>query len=80
MLLIVVMNVLLLELRWRGVNTTKLIIVIAVLKILHLKKIVIATSFLIAKLLMDRLSHSFILILLLIIHLNHVVTLRFGRT
>ena len=80
MLLIVVMNVLLLELRWRGVNTTKLIVVITVLKILHLKKIVIATSFLIAKLLMDRLSHSFILILLLIIHLNHVVTLRFGRT
>jgi hypothetical protein len=36
MLLIVVVDVLLLELRWRGVYTTKLIVVVAVLEILHL--------------------------------------------
>ena len=60
--------------------TTKLIVVVAVLKVLHLEKIVIAASFLVAKLLMHRLPHSFVLILLLIVHLNHVVTLRFGRT
>jgi hypothetical protein len=80
MLLIVVVDVLLLELRWRGVYTTKLIVVVAVLKILHLEKIVIATSFLVAKLLMHRVPHTFVLILLRIVHLNHVVTLRFGRT
>jgi hypothetical protein len=80
MLLIVVVDILLLELRWRGVYTTKLIVVVAVLKVLHLEKIVIAASFLVAKLLMHWLPHSFVLILLRIIHLNHVVTLRFGRT
>ena len=80
MLLIVVVDVLLLELRWRGVYTAKLIVVVAVLEILHLEKIVIATSFLVAKLLMHGLPHSFVLILLLIVHLNHVVALRFGRT
>ena len=83
MLLIVVVDVLLLELRWRCVYTTKLIVVVAVLEILHLEKIVIAASFLVAKLLMYGLPHSFVLILLLrrlIVHLDHVVTLRFGRT
>jgi len=83
MLLIVVVDILLLELRWRGVYTTKLIVVVAVLKVLHFEKIVIAASFLVAKLLMHGLPHSFVLILLLlrlIVHLNHIVTLRFGRT
>lgn len=80
LLIVVVVDVLLLELRWRCVYTTKLIVVVAVLEILHLEKIVIAASFLVAKLLMHGLPHSFVLILLLIVHLNHVVALRFGRT
>jgi len=80
LLIVVVVDVLLLELRWRCVYTTKLIVVVAVLEILHLEKIVIAASFLVAKLLMHGLPHSFVLILLRIVHLNHVVALRFGRT
>ena len=80
MLLIVVVDVLLLKLWRRGVYTTKLVVVVAILKILHLKKIVVASSFLVAQLLMHRLPYSFVLILLLIVHLNHIVTLRFGGT
>jgi hypothetical protein len=36
LLIVVVVDILLLKLRWRGVYTTKLVVVVAVLKVLHL--------------------------------------------
>ena len=76
-MLLIVVNVLLLQMRRGGVHSTELIVVVAVLEILHLQEIIIAAGLLVAMLLMHGLSHSLIL-MLLSIHLQHVVALRFG--
>ena len=72
-----IVDVLLLQLRWGGIQATNLIVVVAVLEILHLEQVVISSLFLIAMLLMYRLPHCLVL-LLLSVHLKHVVTLGFG--
>ena len=81
MLLVIIVDVLLLQVRRRGMHSSKLIVIVAILEILHLEKIIITTRLLIDLLLMHGLPHCLILqllLLLLSIHLNHVITLRFG--
>lgn len=79
LLLVVVVDVLLLQLRWGGIQATNLVVVVAVLEILHLEQLVISSLLLVSMLLMHWLSHCLVLLLLLLsIHLKHVITLRLG--
>jgi hypothetical protein len=76
---LIIVYVLLLKLRRGGVCTTELIIVVAVVKVLHLKKVIVAIGLLVTMLLMHWLSATIdrlLVLLLLSIHLYHVIALR----
>jgi hypothetical protein len=87
-LVVVVVDVLLLQVRRGSMDSAHFVVVVAVLEILHLKQVIIATLFLVAMLLMNWLSscrlvaldHLLLSLLLLglLAHLNHVISLRFG--
>lgn len=76
LLLVVVVDVLLLQMRWGGIQATNLVVVVTVLEILHLEQLVISSLLLISMLLMHWLPHCLVLMLLLLsIHLKHVIAL-----